>query len=203
MLGGALTQALSWRWIFWINLPVSGVAFIVLLLSLELHDPKTPIMEGLKSVDWLGSISIMGLSLMLLMGLNFGGVTFSWKSSQVICLLVFGCVMLPIFIYCEKRLAKLPLMPLGIFGRVSNAACFCVNFCHGAVSSCLPSLPLCYMYSSFPYHVYGQLLLTIRFAFRLFMVENGISHYTFNQPNWPPHCNRVSGFCRLLLPSLS
>lgn len=134
ILGGSLTEALSWRWIFWINLPISGVAFITLFLCLNLHDPKTPVAAGLKCIDWFGSITIVGLSLMLLLGLNFGGVVFAWSSSQVICLLVFGFVLVPIFIYGEKRLAKIPLMPLSIFWQASNAAAFMVTFCHGAVS---------------------------------------------------------------------
>lgn len=133
VLGGALTQQLSWRWIFWINLPISGVAFIVLLIFLNVHNPKTPLKDGIRAVDWSGSIAIIGLSIMLLMGLNFGGVTFSWSSSQVICLIVFGGVMLPVFILCERYIAKMPLMPMRMFRNPTNVACFVVTFCHGAV----------------------------------------------------------------------
>jgi hypothetical protein len=138
VLGGGLTEALNWRWIFWINLPISGVAFVTLFLFLNLHDPKTPVSAGVKAIDWFGGVTIVGLSLMLLMGLNFGGVVFAWDSQQVICLLVFGFVMVPIFIYGEKHFAKIPLMPLSLFKRPSNAAALLVTFCHGAVSLLLP-----------------------------------------------------------------
>lgn len=90
--------------------------------------------EGIKAVDWFGSFSILGLTVMVLLGLDFGGDIFPWDSPKVICLIVFGCLMTLVFIYCEKRLAKYPLMPLGIFGKRSNVACFLVAFTHGFVS---------------------------------------------------------------------
>jgi MFS family permease len=132
-MGGALTQAVSWRWIYWINLPVCGTAFLLLLLFLDVHNPRTPMLDGIRAIDWSGSLSILGLTLMLLLGLDFGGEAFSWSSPQVICLIVFGALMSLVFIYCEKRLAKYPLMPLGVFKEVSNVACFLVTFSHGMV----------------------------------------------------------------------
>jgi MFS family permease len=134
IVGGALTQSVSWRWIFWINLPICGTAFVLLLLFLDVHNPKTGVLDGIKAVDWLGSFSILGLTVMLLLGLDFGGDTFPWGSPKVICLIVFGCLMSLIFIYSEKRLAKYPLMPLGIFKKGSNIACFIVAYTHGFVS---------------------------------------------------------------------
>lgn len=135
ILGGALTQSLSWRWIFWINLPLTGFAFIVLVVFLDVHNPRTSPMAGMKAIDWGGSVCVLGIALMLLIGLNFGGVAFAWNSSQVICLLVFGIATVPLFIYCEARFAKMPLMPLDIFKNPHNSAVFIINFCHAAVSS--------------------------------------------------------------------
>ncbi|OKL58074.1 hypothetical protein UA08_06487 [Talaromyces atroroseus] len=133
LVGGALTQEVSWRWVYWINLPVCGTAFVLIFFSLDVHNPRTPFLQGIKAVDWFGSLSILGLTLMLLLGLNFGGETFSWSSPQVICLIVFGCLMSLVFIYCEKRLAKYPLMPLSVFREITNIACFVVTFCQGMV----------------------------------------------------------------------
>ncbi|OAA77672.1 MFS transporter [Akanthomyces lecanii RCEF 1005] len=133
ILGGALTQSLSWRWIFWINLPLTGFAFLVLVLFLDVHNPRTSPMVGVKAIDWGGTVCVLGIALMLLIGLNFGGVTFAWNSAQVICLLVFGVITLPLFIYCEARFAKMPLMPLDIFKKAHNSAIFIITFCHSAV----------------------------------------------------------------------
>ncbi|KAJ0421081.1 major facilitator superfamily domain-containing protein [Aspergillus carlsbadensis] len=131
VLGGSFTETISWRWIFWINLPVCGIAFVLLILCLDVHNPKTPFLEGIKAVDWFGSFFILAISIMVLLGLDFGGDTFPWDSPKVICLIVFGALMSIAFIYSEKRLAKYPLMPLEIFKSGSNLACFLVDFTHG------------------------------------------------------------------------
>ena len=128
VMGGALTQYVSWRWIFWINLPVCGLAFSFLLFFLDVHNPRTKVVDGLKAIDWFGSISILGLMVMLLLGLNFGGEAFPWNSPTVICLIIFGAFMSIFFVFSEKRLARYPLIPLGLFQRRSNVACLVVGF---------------------------------------------------------------------------
>ena len=138
VLGGAFTQLVSWRWNFWINLPISGITFLLLLFFLDVHNPQTKVVDGLKAVDWFGSLSILGLTVLLLLGLNFGGTTFAWDSPKVICLIVFGALMSLLFIWSEKRLAKHPLMPLGLFAKASTAASLVVGFIHGFVSIVMP-----------------------------------------------------------------
>ncbi|KAF2014282.1 MFS drug transporter [Aaosphaeria arxii CBS 175.79] len=133
-IGGALTQLASWRWCFWINLPVCGCAFILLLLFLDVHNPRTKFSEGIKAIDWLGTISILAVTLLLLLGLDFGGSTFPWNSPRVICLIAVGGAMILFFLFCEKKLAKYPLMPLTVFKTRSNNAAFIVGFAHNMVS---------------------------------------------------------------------
>jgi MFS family permease len=134
LIGGAFTQLVSWRWCFWINLPSCGFAFVALLLFLDVHNPRTKFSEGIKAIDWFGTLSILSVTLLLLLGLNFGGTTFPWDSPKVICLIVFGTLMIGFFLYSEKRLAKYPLMPLGMFGDWSNNAVFLVAFSHSMVA---------------------------------------------------------------------
>lgn len=83
-----------------------GITFILLLLFLNVHNPKTQFWEGIIAIDWAGTLSILAVTLMLLLGLDFGGATFPWKSPQVICLIVLGAVMIGFFVYSEKKLAK-------------------------------------------------------------------------------------------------
>ena len=134
LIGGAFTQLVSWRWCFWINLPVCGIAFVLLLLFLDVHNPRTKLGEGVMALDWFGTLSILAVTLLLLLGLDFGGATFPWDSPKVICLIVFGTLMIGFFLFSEKRLAKYPLMPLSIFKNWSNNAACVVAFAHSMVS---------------------------------------------------------------------
>ncbi|KAI9823824.1 MAG: hypothetical protein M1819_001125 [Sarea resinae] len=134
LIGGAFTQLVTWRWCFWINLPVCGIAFVLLLLFLDVHNPRTKLGEGVMAIDWLGTLSILAVTLLLLLGLDFGGATFPWDSPKVICLIVFGTLMIGFFLFSEKCLAKYPLMPLSVFKVRSNNAAFLVAFAHSMIS---------------------------------------------------------------------
>ncbi|KKY14301.1 putative mfs [Phaeomoniella chlamydospora] len=87
--------------------------------------------EGIKAIDWFGSITILGLTIMVLLGLDFGGETFPWGSARVICLIVFGLLFALFFLFSEAKLARYPLMPLSIMRHRSNIASLLVDFCHG------------------------------------------------------------------------
>jgi len=113
--------------------PITGTVFILLCFFLHLHNPKTPVWEGLKAVDWAGSLTIVGGTLMLLLGLEFGGVTDPWNSAKVICLIVFGILVAGIFVINEWKFARYPVMPLRLFKHSSNIAALGVCFCHGYV----------------------------------------------------------------------
>ncbi|KAL2816553.1 MFS drug transporter [Aspergillus granulosus] len=134
LVGGALTQMVSWRWCFWINLPVCGLALLLLLIFLDVHDPQTKLRDGIATIDWLGTLVIVGLTLMLLLGMEFGGTVFPWSSAKVICLIVFGVVMIGVFIATEKKLARYPLIPMSLFESAPTNAAFILAFAHGMVS---------------------------------------------------------------------
>ncbi|KAK9234619.1 major facilitator superfamily-domain-containing protein [Lipomyces kononenkoae] len=133
IIGGAFCQYVTWRWCFWINLPVAGVAGVLCVLFLKVHTPRTPIWEGFKAMDWLGTILVVGATVMFLLGLGYGGVAYPWKSAIVICLIVFGIVTFAVYALVEWKVAKYPITPLRLFKSTSNIATFGVAYMHGAV----------------------------------------------------------------------
>ncbi|KAI1811814.1 MFS general substrate transporter [Poronia punctata] len=133
ILGGVFTSKVTWRWCFWVNLPISGFGFVILLFVLKLHNPRTPVRQGLAAIDWLGSALIIGATLQLLFGLEFGGVTYPWKSVTVIALLVFSIVTFGVAILVETYVAEYPVIPLRLFKSRKNVVAFIICFVHGAV----------------------------------------------------------------------
>ncbi|KAF2134004.1 MFS transporter-like protein [Dothidotthia symphoricarpi CBS 119687] len=133
VLGGVFASLVSWRWCFYINLPISGFAALLILLSLDIKHDNCSFLDGIKAVDWIGIFTFLGFTLMILLGLDFGGILFPWDSAKVIALLVVGGVMIFAFIYSEARLAKYPLIPMSLFKRKTNVAAFSVVFFHGFV----------------------------------------------------------------------
>ncbi|GAB7351562.1 hypothetical protein MBLNU459_g2188t1 [Dothideomycetes sp. NU459] len=133
VIGGVFTEKVSWRWCFYINLPCDGLALVIIFFFLDLKTPRTPLMEGLKAIDWLGSLLIVGGVLMFLFGLEYGGVTYPWDSATVLCLLIFGILTIGLFTVIEWKFAKYPVMPLRLFKYRSNIAACGVCFVHGFV----------------------------------------------------------------------
>lgn len=87
-------------------------------------------MAGLKAVDWTGCLLVVGGALMVLLGLDLGGATYPWSSATTISLLVFGALVVAIFLLVEWKFAVNPVMPLRLFSSPSTAAAYAVYACN-------------------------------------------------------------------------
>lgn len=108
---------------------------LIWLLNVDAGASRLSFRSGLKRLDWLGIATILGVTLLLLLGLNFGGETFPWNSPTVLCLIVFGVITIPLFVLSEVKYARFPIMPMRLFKHPSNVASLLVCFCHGFVSA--------------------------------------------------------------------
>ncbi|KAM0559956.1 hypothetical protein ACHAPJ_003908 [Fusarium lateritium] len=134
VLGGIFSQTISWRWCFYINLPFEGVALLGLFVMLKVNIEKEPLVGGLRSLDWVGFVLIIGGTICFLYGLEAGsGGLVAWNSALVICLLIFGVIILAVFMVWEAKVAKNPVIPIRIFQNRSNVASFAVANLHSFI----------------------------------------------------------------------
>ncbi|KAJ4421719.1 hypothetical protein N0V82_003563 [Gnomoniopsis sp. IMI 355080] len=109
------------------DLPIGGVVFIALFVFLKVPSPNTPILAGMKAIDWTGCLLIVGSALMVLLGLDFGGITYPWSSVTVVSLLAFGLLVFGFFVVNEWKLAANPVIPLRLFTNTSTLAAYAVE----------------------------------------------------------------------------
>ncbi|MFD8966630.1 DHA2 family efflux MFS transporter permease subunit [Streptomyces sp. NPDC059568] len=109
LLGGFFTQELSWRWVFYINLPVGGVALAVIAAFLHI-----PVHRTRHTIDYLGTLLIASVAICLVLVASLGGTTWPWSSAEIIGLAALGAVLLALFVHAERRAAE-PVLPLRLF----------------------------------------------------------------------------------------
>ncbi|MYY13681.1 DHA2 family efflux MFS transporter permease subunit [Streptomyces sp. SID4919] len=109
LLGGVLTEQLSWRWVFYVNLPLGAVALVVIATSLRI-----PRRDTRHTIDYLGTFLIASVATCLVLVASLGGTTWAWGSAPVIGLALLGLLLAVAFVAVERRAAE-PVLPLKLF----------------------------------------------------------------------------------------
>ncbi|WP_330236521.1 MDR family MFS transporter [Streptomyces sp. NBC_00566] len=137
LLGGLFTEHLSWRWVFYVNLPIGIVALVV--IATALHIPRR---TSRHAIDYLGTLLIASVATCLVLVASLGGTTWPWASAQIIGLAVVGVLLAVAFVAVERRAAE-PVLPLKLFGirtfTLAAVISFIVGFAMFGAMTYLPT----------------------------------------------------------------
>jgi EmrB/QacA subfamily drug resistance transporter len=109
LIGGTITDNFSWRWVFYINIPVGGAALVY--LAIVLHTPRSQLKHV---IDYLGAALLAIAATALVLLASWGGTQYRWSSPQITGLAVVGMLAGAAFIWAETRATE-PIIPLHLF----------------------------------------------------------------------------------------
>jgi len=137
LVGGFITDNLSWRWAFYVNLPLGGIALLVLIATLRLPKYRTE-----HRIDWVGAVLLsVGITALVLIT-TWGGSQYAWASAEILGLAALAAVTLALFLVVERRVPE-PIIPLRTFANRNFSLVAVMGFLVGfAMFGAVAFLPL-------------------------------------------------------------
>jgi EmrB/QacA subfamily drug resistance transporter len=137
LVGGYITDNFSWRWIFYINMPIGGAALLYLAATL-----RVPRLRVEHKIDYAGAVTLAIAATSIILMTTWGGTQYAWGSVQVIGLAVLAILSTAAFLAIEARAAE-PILPLNVFRNRNFSLAIAMSFLLGLVLfGALTFLPL-------------------------------------------------------------
>ncbi|KAF7331651.1 MFS domain-containing protein [Mycena kentingensis (nom. inval.)] len=135
-IGGALANRgnKAWRWLFYLNLPMTGISFVLVWFFLSVRQPEGSTRSKLAKVDWLGNAIVLAGSGLVIVGLAWGGIRFAWDSAETLAPLIIGFALLFVFAIYEAKVPKHPTVPFDIISNRTSLSGILATAVHGIVS---------------------------------------------------------------------
>ncbi|TFY60745.1 hypothetical protein EVG20_g7307 [Dentipellis fragilis] len=132
-IGGALASS-SWRWLFFLNLPITFISFVLVLIFLRVRSPEGSMKEKLARVDWIGNGIIIAGTTVAMIGLTWAGIQKPWDSAGVLVPLILGMLLVAGFLVYEFKIPREPTIPYDILTNRTALSAYLATAVHGLTS---------------------------------------------------------------------